>query len=405
MRAVAASTGDRALYLREMLSVADGLGDCGWYQRSDSQILLVNRPDLVHRLLVRDAEHFPKGPKQQSAFQSLLGNSVSLAEGDRHRRLRHMLLPVFARRSIQRQIRRMDSLLVRELDRWPEEGRIDLFDALHRLTIRSFGTWLLDEPEMWAEGSSFDQRRERIWRWIDRQVRQPSPASSMPSGPPEDDVLAVQSELEAAAKRRARADGTPKDVVQQLVNRFGDTSEYTMRLIRNQAIGLLLAAHETNACAVFWTIYLISTSSQAQPPGWPGQEREISAQLHEALLHYPPAGRQFRVASSACTFGTFDVPAGTQLTVLHPALHQKARKTTSVGVEPCGFIPFGAGPRRCIGAEYSMIEAHLLIRRLLERFSFEFTAPAIPELAVTLRPTGRQDVYIKRHERKKLPTA
>lgn len=153
-------------YLGFLSDVAAQCGAIGQYHRGNSPVVLVNTPELVHALLIDRAADLTKGSLAHSAFRALLGESLSMSEGDRHHRLRRLLAPLFSRRHIARYANRIVRVADTICASWTDHADVDLFADLHRLTLHTLGHALIAEPALWAETGQFWQARERLWQWI-----------------------------------------------------------------------------------------------------------------------------------------------------------------------------------------------------------------------------------------------
>jgi cytochrome P450 len=207
--------------------------------------------------------------------------------------------------------------------------------------------------------------------------------------------------------------------------------------IRDQAMTLILAGHETTANTLSWTLY-----SLARNPGARARvEREIDAVLgsrnataadlpslplalqaiKEAMRLYPPAYILGRKATRAVTLGGVPIPSGRLVLVNIAGIHR--REVTFVEPErfdldrlstenekklpPLAYMPFGAGPRVCIGNHFAMMEAHIALATLVQhvRVDLEVDREIAPEPLVTLRPLGGVPGRITRRQQKPLGIA
>jgi cytochrome P450 len=197
--------------------------------------------------------------------------------------------------------------------------------------------------------------------------------------------------------------------------------------VRDELVTLVIAGHETVASALTWTLHLLAAHPGAQdqvgaeldtvlgdgpgarPPGWNDLAAlpYTRAVLDEALRLYPPAWVITRRAAADDALAGVDIPEGT-LIILSPwLLHRRAASWPdpsafdparfldaggrAPGSRPSGdYLPFGAGPRLCIGRDLALVEGVLVLAGLLRgrRVSAVRTAPPRVEALVTLRPRG-----------------
>jgi cytochrome P450 len=413
----------RSDYLGFLESVTTQCGDIGIYERHGA-VVLVNSPALARALLIDQPDNLTKGDLQQSVFRALLGDSVSMSEGDRHHRLRLLLAPLLTGRRLARHSGRITQSAERLTVTWPDTDQIDLFAELHRLTLHTLGRLLIDDAILWNEGSEFWIARQTLWQWITGTAGQARNLSAPSCNGPSPDVMSaittVQGILDEIIRDRLHGGPTVGDLLDDLLS-VGSLSSGE---VRDQILALLFAGHETSAAALFWALYLLAT----HPPVRERLENELDVVLDgrvptvgdleilpltrmvikEAMRLFPPAGRQFRVAADDLTLAGHPIDAGTPVSICHYLLHRRAAfcepadfdpdrfSSDALTPDPLAYIPFGAGERICLGRHYAMLETRLLLAVLTARFRFEFTAAVRPELAVTLRPHGNPTVRVRR---------
>jgi cytochrome P450 len=197
-----------------------------------------------------------------------------------------------------------------------------------------------------------------------------------------------------------------------------DGSQMTLQQLRDETMTLFLAGHETTALALSWSWYLLSENPEAEARlheelhGVLGGRAPETADLprlpylrgvvFESLRLYPPAALLSRLAVAPFSLAGYDFPAGTTLLMTPWVLHRDARFFDDPGAFrperwlngledrlPQGaYLPFGDGPRRCIGQDFAILDAMLVIAIIAQQFRLRLVAgpPIETELLVTLRP-------------------
>jgi cytochrome P450 len=209
----------------------------------------------------------------------------------------------------------------------------------------------------------------------------------------------------------------PNDLLAHLLN-----AGLSDRLIRDQMLTMLIAGHDTSTALLAWTFALLGqhpetsqrlvheldgalgSTAPTSPSGW--QPRLLDDVIKESLRLYPPIHIGNRFTTTAMTFPKGQVPAGKRLfysiylTQRDPAYWDQPSsfcpERFSQGRKPPSFayIPFGGGPRVCIGAAFGQAEARIVLARLLQTFHFELTEPNIRvHMGATLEP--RPGVFMK----------
>jgi unspecific monooxygenase len=180
---------------------------------------------------------------------------------------------------------------------------------------------------------------------------------------------------------------------------------------------LITAAHETTAVAMFWALFLVAATPEVGERiaaeaalldlGPNGSAEALSrlvytrAVVQEALRLYPPAFTLARQARRADTAGGIAIPAGAILMIAPWVLHRHRRLWEEPerfdpgrflpGAPPperCAYLPFGMGPRVCIGAQFALTEATLVLAAMIQAFHIEraYSEPVVPVAIVTTQP-------------------
>jgi cytochrome P450 len=195
--------------------------------------------------------------------------------------------------------------------------------------------------------------------------------------------------------------------------------------LRDEVITLLLAGHETTALALSWTWYLLAQHSdvdtklaaelrdvlggRAPTVGDLPQLRYTEQVVTEAMRLYPPAWGFGREALADCEIGGYAIPAGTTIIISPWVSHRDPRYFDQPAefrperwsgdfarqLPRFAYMPFGGGPRICIGNRFAMMEAVLILATVAQRFRLRWhgTRPVVPQPSITLRPKG--GVWVK----------
>lgn len=393
-------------------------------------IIFVAHPDLVHEILVEKVDQFPKAPRDVRILEKVLGTGLLISNGPTHRRRRRLMQPAFHMKRIQSYAEIMVDYTSAMLDRWQDGQEMDLSDEMMQLTLfivakSLFGSDAATLNDLVAEietavtdmqeAVKFDYSySDIIPGWV--------PTASKRKGKSARAILdrVVERLIEEHRGRSHAEISTRTDLLSMLLlsedeegNRLDDAA------MRDEVITLILAGHETTSNALTWTVSLLA------------QHPQITAQLHaeldavladeplaletlpklpytlmvikEALRLFPPAwalnGRQ---ASADTQVGDYVIPKDT-IVLLSPYVHHRLEeyfpepdRFDPTRFEPQrekalpkhAYMPFGAGPRICIGNSFAMLEAQLILAAMVHRFDFALTSaqPVVPLAQITLMP-------------------
>ncbi len=413
---------------RDPLAVMSGLhrryGDLVHFRIGSQRVFVVLRADLIREVLVRHQRSFKKGPGFEAA-RIVLGNGLLTSEGDFHLRQRRMLQPAFHRRRVAAYAGVMVEEAARVGDAW-EDGEVrdvavDMSGLALRVVSRAlFGTELDDDARdigraVAEVGEFFDYLTIALLPVL---LRMPLPRVRR--------FRRRIGELEEAtgrviAGRRAAdaaADGDLLSILLAARDVEGDGTGMTDEQVRDEALTLITAGHETTANGLTWTWHVLAQHPQveerfhaelAEVLGGrsPGVEDATALEYTEAVLLesmrlYPPAWGIERRAVSDQEIGGFVIPAGAAVLMPTYVVNRDPR----VYPDPFRFDPerfrgpeaaarpdwayplFGAGTRKCIGVGFAMLEAVLVLAELGQRFRLR-PGPGhdvVPQARVSLRP-------------------
>jgi len=387
-----------------------------------SAAYLLNHPDLVHGVLVGGHRSFHKGPTIQAA-KMLLGESLLTSEDETHLRRRRLIQPMFHHERIATYAASMVRFAERAAERWADGDEVDIQAEMSALTLAVVGDTLL--------GTDVDERRsatvrraltdtlamfDRVYSPLFRLlVRLPSPTMRRYRRV-ESDLNRVIAEV-IAERREAGANGD--DLLSLLLRADEEGVGMTDEQVRDEALTLFLAGHETTAIALTWTWWLLSRNPKVEArlhaeldavlseggpsvgdlPNLPYTQAVIS----ESIRLRPPAWAIGRTAVAGHRAYGYAIDRGSIVVVSPWLLHhdprwwpepKSFRPERWLDDEPdrprYAFIPFGGGPRVCIGEPFARLEGAMLLASIARRWRFASPTEREPDLqaVITLRPRG-----------------
>jgi cytochrome P450 len=405
-----------------LLERAAAFGDVSFLRMPRFPVFVLNHPDLVWQVLVSGHRSFHKGPAMDAA-RRVLGEGLLTSEGERHRLERRLIQPVFQASRLDAYVPAMLDLTDRAMARWRDGDVLDVHAQMSRLTLSItvatlFGADLSDDETRSvsaAVGEVLAQYPRAFSPLIALTERLPLPVNRR--------FERATAVFDAAVHRlveRRRAEGAGgQDVLSRLLRAGDGDGSVTAARIRDEAITLLLAGHETTSNALSWAWHLLARD------GEPGDRLRAEADaidvgsdataadadglayahaiLNESMRRYPPAWAMGRRCTEPHTAGAFRIPARAVVVVSPWLLHHDPRWWPAADrfiperwLEPdpdrprAAYLPFGAGPRMCVGEPFARLEAVILLARIARRWRFEADPHADIGLqpAITLRPRG-----------------
>jgi cytochrome P450 len=394
--------------------------------------VLVHETRAIRRVLLENAENYRKDSLQRRVLSAGLGEGLLSAEGSKWQMQRRTLAPLFAPRTVLDFAPAVLKAVAALCERWRlecGERELDVAAEMTRLTLDVLERTIFSD----GLGRDVDEIRSAMGVYFNSIGRiSPLDLIGVPDFVPRIGHLRVSSTLryfESAidhiieTRRRRLEDGPnggPEDILTLLLKALDpDTSTHmTAAEVRSNILTFVAAGHETTANALTWSLFLLS-----QSPEWRSRvEAEADnaicgpidgmldrlavtrAVVEEALRLYPPIAAISRVAMDTDELAGEPVRRGSLIVIApyilhrhrllwnHPEDFDPARFLGSARkeIDRFAYLPFGAGPRTCIGATFAMQEATLALATIAHHFRLEL-APrhaVWPVLRVTLRPAG-----------------
>jgi cytochrome P450 len=388
---------------------------------SGHTFFFVSDPALIRRVLVDDHDVFVKGRALRAA-KRLLGEGLLTSEGADHLHRRRLIQPVFRSASIDRYGADMVAAAERTSARWRDRGRVDVNADMMQLALDVVGRTIFaadvesEAPEIRAVLEAGMRVFHRfLLPGADLLWRMPLPATRRFNAAKAD----IDRMLERMVADRRDLQAEPPGLLDHLLSLRDDAGRPLLSdaQIRDEAITLMLAGHETTAQALTWTWHLLARHPEAadrlgaelrevlgeRSPQAPDYARlpYTEAVFKEALRLYPPVWALARIATEPYDLGGHTVPEGgtivaSQWVVQRSGEHFadplrfEPRRWLEGPAPPAGaYFPFAAGSRMCIGERFSMLEGVMALAVLARRWRVVPVDPA-PRLdpRFTLRPRG-----------------
>ena len=396
---------------------------------------LVTDPAGIRHVLQDNARNYHKSPVY-ARLRDTLGNGLLTSEDASWLRQRRLAQPAFHRQRLQAMTDAMVACTEQMLDRWDAIAtagtEIDVVEEMMGLTqaiiVRTmFSTDLGGAAEV----------VNRTWPIINRRIGETfwstKLETSLPFAANRRFWRAVR-ELDAvvyriiADRRRTRRDEA--DLLSMFLSaRDEDTGEgMSDRQLRDEVMTMLLAGHETTSLALSWTYHLLSRHPEAGRsvadevdrvigggrPSFAHLDRlaQIRRVLDESLRLYPPAWGFSRQALADDEIGGYRVAKGSIVFLIPYVLHRRPKlwpdperfdpdrftPEAEAARPKFAYLPFGGGPRGCIGNNFALIEAQLIVAAVAQRFRVEVVPgqDILPEPLITLRPAPGVRARIRR---------
>lgn len=410
-----------------MSTAATGYGDSVRVAIGPKTLYFFNHPDQAKYVLADNAANYHKGIGLHQARRAL-GDGLLTSEGELWRKQRKTIQPAFQAKRIAQQAgvvaEEAEHLMVR-LRKRAGQGPFDLMQELTGLTLGVLGRTLLDADlgAFSSIGHSFEAVQDQAmfevvslsmvptWVPLPKQVRFRKARR---------ELQVVVDALTAA--RDARPNQGGDDVLSRLIESVREEADAKVGEVRlrDELVTLLLAGHETTASTLGWSFYLIDQHPEvferlhAEAVEVLGDRAPVYEDLHrlkytsmvveEAMRLYPPVWMLSRLAQAEDNIAGYRIPAGADVVISpytlhrHPDFWDEPNRFDPERFSPdrpndrprYAYIPFGAGPRFCVGNNLGMMEAAFVIAMIVREFKLSKVPgyKVVPEAMLSLRVRG-----------------
>jgi cytochrome P450 len=403
--------------------------------------LLINAPDAIHRVLVENAANYCRTSATIRILRPIVGEGLLLSEGEDWRHQRRTIAPALAPRVVPMMARHVSlatAETIAQIAAVATRGPVDILAAAQFLALEIAARSMFS-LEMRQYGAAL---RRLITRFAGSLGRPYFFDLMLPAAIPtlrdfarmrfRSQWIALMDEIIEARLSAAQADpalcGKPRDLFDMLLAaRDPETGEaFSRAQLRDQMATMIVAGHETTALTLFWSLYLLASSPADQErvaaevraidlgPDGAGEALTklpyTRAVVSEALRLYPPAFALARMAIGPDRVCDIPVARGTLVMISPWVLHRHLRlwkdpdafdPARFLGSPPLthrfAYMPFGAGPRICIGAQLALTEACLVLAMIIQRFHVALAdaTPVRPVAVIVTQPDHAAPFHLR----------
>src|SRR3954453_14990351 len=386
---------------------------------------ILNRPDAIRHVLVDNYENYTRTPAGLRGLRPILGEGLLISEGRAWKHQRRTLAPAFTPRAVTPLIPHMVAATDETIAKLKAASHapVDLRGAMQRMTLEIAGRTMFSFG-MDRHGAAL---RDFVMEYGMRLARPHVLGLLLPLNWPSPQdisrrffrkrwtrfVAMLMEERRAAGKN---ADAPPRDLFDLMgAARDPETgAAFFDAQLGDQVATMILAGHETTATALFWALYLLALDPETQEQlaaevqgalvnDAPDIERLkfTRAVIDETMRLYPPAFLIARAAAGADIIAGLPVKKN-DIVLIAPWLlhrHEQLWRNPSAfiparfmpGAPPpdrFAYLPFGVGPRICVGAHFALVEATLALAKIIAAFRVELldNEPVLPVGVVTTQP-------------------
>ena len=388
---------------------------------------MVMDPTTIREVLLDRVEDYPKSVVTKNLLKPAIGDSLFIAEGAHWRWQRRAAAPAFSHRNVRNLSPIMTGAAERSAQRIADAGprAVDMLDEMTKATFDVIG------DVTFSDGNGFD--RAAVHKAIDHYIADAGRIGLL-------DVLGVPDWVPrpgrvrsvaalgdmkrmadaAVEARAARGPEQTPDLLDLLLAGEDPKTKRQMNVaeVRDNLLTFIVAGHETTALTLAWALYLLAFDPAVQDKARAEVQQVLNGRactgddiedlpyirmiIDETLRLYPAAGMISRTAQVKDQLNAHDVlPGDTVMIPIYalgrhkllwddPDHFRPERFADRKKIDRYAYLPFGDGPRICIGASFALQEAVIILATLLAQFSFTAVKGKTPEpvMILTLRPEG-----------------
>ena len=396
------------------------LGDTfRFYLGGIKEAIVTIDPSVIQHVLKTNAENYRKSEIQVKRMGHFLGKGLLTTHGEAWKTQRRLIQKGFDRKQLDAlSIIMQDSLAdsMQDFDQQIRSGPVDIYPQLMRITFAMVARSLFGARLLNQDIDLVSHTICTVQEFIVRQTLQPylNPWFSVSGELSKHEKMRTTADnvlMQYIKKRRSEAPG--HDLLQTLMDaRYTDGEGMSDELILSESMQLLVAGHETSSNALSWLLYLLSSRPDClervrqefeqvlgdAPLGHADVPKFVFATqvIQEALRLYPPFWMVDREAIKDDMVGDLAIPAGSMVIVHVYGAHHAPKywpdpetfdtdrflKGNEKLRPPFAYLPFGGGPRGCIGNHYAMLQILMILSDLLRRYDFQI----VPGQSIEARP-------------------
>ncbi len=395
---------------------------------------ILNTPDAIRHVLVDNYENYGRTAAGIRVLRPILGQGVLIAEGRAWKHQRRTLAPAFTPRAVTTLVPHMVAVIEDTVAglQAKTDAPVDLREIMQRMTLEIAGRTMFSFG-MAQHGATL---RDFVMEYGDKLARPHLLDLLLPlSWPTPQDFARARfrkhwtafiAQLMAERRAAGKADGAPPRDLFDLMGQARDPetgASFSDAQLGDEVATMILAGHETTATALFWALYLLALDPETQEQvareadgvaaGAAADLERLTftrAVIDETMRLYPPAFLVARAATGPDEVAGLPVRKGDLMLIAPWLLHRHEKLWQQPAAfmpqrfmpgtpapDRFAYMPFGAGPRVCIGAHFAIVEATLALSRLVGAFHVELKdrTPVMPLGVVTTQPDHSPFFVIK----------
>ncbi len=419
-------------------ALTDKYGDVAKFRLLKREVYLVNHPDLVRELLVQKVDNYTKRTVAFSIVKKVLGESTFTATGDVWKRKRKLVQPSFHKNRISNLGEIMTEAIEDMLNDWElicdKKGTVEVTDAMMRLTltvvVKALFSTALSKEEVQTVADVFTPLLDETNFRASFPIRMLHQFRAKKNAAYEKNIADLNEIIFRIIRERRTSTKSHNDLLQMLMEAQDEETGELLNdeELRDEVMTVFIAGHETTANAMSWLWAILSQQPdirekvELEVDEVLGKKKPTAADFpnlsyslkvfKETLRLYPPVPILPRRIEADDVLGNYKVKGGGEVFFSAYLLHRhpdfwenpetfdpnRFERETERKQHPFAYLPFGGGPRICLGNSFAMMEAVFIVAMTTQRFRLNLVSdkPIVPLISLTTRPKGGVQVRLER---------
>ncbi len=412
---------------------------CFSLRHNKTNILTIN-PDIIQHVLRKNSQNYEKPAARLDVLGEFIGKGLLIATGEHHTQQRRIIQPSFHRKKLTKLVDILDAEIEHYFEQLNQdiakEKSVELNETFRKMTFRLMAKSIFGESMSADDTQRFFKNFTTLQDFLNQLARMPSLLklynATGRTGTYSKLAQENNSLLQGIIESRRKDNTEQDDILDMLLKSVYEDSKTGMsdETLREECLVLFVAGHETASNILAWTFYLLqqnpdaTTKILAEKQAICGERTPTFDELlqmeylmrviFESMRIYPPSWITGRIAKEDDEIEGVFIPKGSRvISFIYGLHHSKHHWDAPKSFNPERFtkeqmktrhrfahIPFGAGPRMCIGRNFALLEMQMIILKMLENYRLDLLKGQRIELlpAITLKP--RYGIHMKLEQKK-----
>ncbi|MFT5861006.1 MAG: cytochrome P450 [Flavobacteriaceae bacterium] len=415
--------------IKFMLESSEEFGDIMLFKIFRKKIYFINDPALIKHVLQDNHKNYIKSTGYKP-MRLIVGNGMLTSDGESWVRSRKFSQSAFNNTAIRSYVGAVNENAERLVADWKSiaenEGEINASHEMAKITLAVIGETLFSTRIDY--GTELSNNINYVLEYAgERALRNPFVFPANWPTAKNKKFIKAKAELDeliyGIIESKRNSNDTEGDTLSRLMNHTEESGDgLSDQELRDEVMTIFLAGHETTSNTMSWALYCIGINPEIQEKIYAETQKLEGAKIDYEDLHdlvyttqvisetmrlYPAAWHMGRMNLEADKLGDYELPAGSHVRISALALHRRSEFWTSPlefnpdrfhpskakDQQPYCFIPFGGGPRLCVGRNFAMMEMVILLATIVKNYKISYTGPA-PEMAPNITLATKKSVKI-----------